>query len=383
MKLKTIVILLAVVVIVGGSMLAVKFSFLEPEQDPLPMVIESPSAEINTDEQVVDDLATEPRAYTAGKQIHFSQNDALFRFDGTIPDGWKVEYVPEIQALNIYDPEAADTDREASQIFIRQFTASTFLTLSTVAIHSREETQLHGKDAVRYEIEKKPGIPSFPHQPQWRSERHRLIDVRYSKQSPSVFYVIAFNPLLEKRIEEEFLASLSFHNDPSSFVAPIDRASERITKKPFGIRVSSDDSPVQPERFAGYHTGVDFETFSEEADSEVEARSICGGIVRSVRSAQGYGGVVVQECALYDGPIYVVYGHLKPADITAKTGDYLSADTRIGVLGSSGTQETGGERKHLHLGIVRGGKADISGYVKSQKELSAWIDPCSLDHVCE
>ena len=33
----------------------------------------------------------------------------------------------------------------------------------------------------------------------------------------------------------------------------------RITKKPFGIFITTQNSPVQPERFSGYHTGVDVE----------------------------------------------------------------------------------------------------------------------------
>jgi hypothetical protein len=38
------------------------------------------------------------------------------------------------------------------------------------------------------------------------------------------------------------------------FVAPLDRASGRVTKKPFGIFVTPQNSPVQPERFRGFHT---------------------------------------------------------------------------------------------------------------------------------
>src|SRR3990172_8522253 len=45
----------------------------------------------------------------------------------------------------------------------------------------------------------------------------------------------------------------------ASFQPPLERASERVTKKPFGIYITPQNSPVQPERFRGYHTAVDIE----------------------------------------------------------------------------------------------------------------------------
>ncbi|MCL5774898.1 MAG: hypothetical protein M1333_01655, partial [Patescibacteria group bacterium] len=50
---------------------------------------------------------------------------------------------------------------------------------------------------------------------------------------------------------------------------PLDKALERVTKKPFGIKISPQNSPVSPERFSGFHTGVDFETFPDEQDTGV------------------------------------------------------------------------------------------------------------------
>lgn len=314
--------------------------------------------------------------------VQFSRFDPSFRFGGVIPRGWRVEYVPSIESLNIYDPTAGDRAGLSSQIFIRKFTASRFLTLSTVTIHSREETLLNGRDAVRYEIEKKSGVAPFPDQPPWRSERHRLIDVRFSKQSPSVFYVIAFRPSLEQQIEDTFLDSLAFHNDEKSFVSPMERASERITKKPFGLRVTPGDSPVDSERFSGYHTGADFEIFPEEAPSDVAVRSICGGFIKEVRSAKGYGGVVSQGCEL-STPLSVTYGHLKFSSIAVRKGAYVTPGEVIGMLGEGGTDETDGERKHLYLGIHRGSQADIRGYIERKNELTDWIDPCSIGQVCK
>src|SRR3989344_6907506 len=44
-----------------------------------------------------------------------------------------------------------------------------------------------------------------------------------------------------------------------SLVWPVDEFEERITKKPFGIFITPQNSPIKPERFSGYHTGVDVE----------------------------------------------------------------------------------------------------------------------------
>ena len=38
----------------------------------------------------------------------------------------------------------------------------------------------------------------------------------------------------------------------SEFQSPLDRAGERVTKKPFGKFVTPQNSPVQPEKFYGY-----------------------------------------------------------------------------------------------------------------------------------
>ncbi len=165
-------------------------------------------------------------------------------------------------------------------------------------------------------------------------------------------------------------------NMPNVFVPPLDRAGERVTKKPFGIFVTPQNSPVQPERFRGYHTAADFEIFSEELNQDVPVRAICDGTLELKEYASGYGGVAVEACALDSQPITVIYGHLKLASISAKAGDKLKAGSAFGILGAAYSQETDGERKHLHLGIHKGGAINILGYVQNKAELSGWIDPC-------
>lgn len=168
--------------------------------------------------------------------------------------------------------------------------------------------------------------------------------------------------------------------DPNAnpFQPPLDRAAERITKKPFGIYITPQNSPVQPEKFRGWHTGTDFEIFPEELGTDVPAHAICSGKIAAKRSASGYGGVLVQNCTLNSQLVTVIYGHLKLASIQKNTGDQLDAGEMIGILGKAYSSETDGERKHLHLGIHKGTSINILGYVQNKNELSDWLDPCEL-----
>jgi hypothetical protein len=162
---------------------------------------------------------------------------------------------------------------------------------------------------------------------------------------------------------------------------PLNRVKERVTKKPFGIFINQKTSPIQPERFSGYHTGTDFEIFPEELNSEVIVSAICDGKLVSKKTASGYGGVAVQSCLLDNQPITIVYGHLKLSSIAKNIGENFSAGEEIGELGKAYSQETDGERKHLHLGIHKGLAINILGYVQNKNALSDWVDPCF--YLCE
>lgn len=158
-----------------------------------------------------------------------------------------------------------------------------------------------------------------------------------------------------------------------SVVDPIANAANRVTKKPFGIYITPKTSPVQPERFTGYHTGVDFETFPNEQNIDVPFYAICDGKILVKRTASGYGGVFVQSCTLDNQEVTVIYGHVSLKSIAKNVGDTLAAGDKIGNLGHS-PDETDGERKHLHLGIHIGTSINILGYVQKQSDLSGWLD---------
>jgi hypothetical protein len=167
----------------------------------------------------------------------------------------------------------------------------------------------------------------------------------------------------------------------SGFQPPLDRAKERVTKKPFGIYITPQNSPLQTEKFRGYHTGTDFEIFPEELNIDVPVKAICSGKIAVKKFASGYGGVLIQNCTLDNQPITVIYGHLKLTSIAKQAGDDLNIGDKIGILGKAYSSETDGERKHLHLGIHRGSGINILGYVASKSALSGWIDACPL--VCQ
>ena len=132
-----------------------------------------------------------------------------FPLDFTIPDAWDAEYIPSIQALNLYTRIGQGTARERSQILIRYFDANTFLTLPTVTIHSTEETTVGkmGYTARRYEIEKKSTAADFPDQPSWRNKRHVVTDFR-GKEGNTRYFVVAANPDLDPAIYADLLASI-------------------------------------------------------------------------------------------------------------------------------------------------------------------------------
>ena len=173
-------------------------------------------------------------------------------------------------------------------------------------------------------------------------------------------------------------------NTPSVFVPPIDNWEARVTKKPFGIYITPQTSPVQPERFSGYHTGVDFEIFAEEQNKDVPIYAICDGKLLQKRTATGYGGITILACPhtnfgegenkLNGEDITVVYGHLRLTSVSANAGDQIKAGDKLGVLGAGFSNETDGERKHLHLGIHKGTAINILGYVQNLSDLDSWAD---------
>ncbi len=161
---------------------------------------------------------------------------------------------------------------------------------------------------------------------------------------------------------------------------PLPDAWKRPTPLHFGLYVTPDpkNNPIDPpERFTGYHAATDFEIFDEEKDADVPVYAICGGDIAYSGFANGYGGLVTQRCSIKGQDVTVIYGHLAP-DSLPKNGVYVATGATLGILGDHKSKETDDSRKHLHLGIRKGHVSDVRGYVETESQLDAFIDPLTL-----
>jgi murein DD-endopeptidase MepM/ murein hydrolase activator NlpD len=161
-------------------------------------------------------------------------------------------------------------------------------------------------------------------------------------------------------------------NNAVPIVYPIADFSNRITKKPFGLYVTPQNSPVEPEHFTGYHTGDDIEY--DDIAGDVPVYAMADGEIVLSRTAQGYGGVMVIRHNIKGRSELVLYGHLRPSSMATLNQKVAKGD-QIAILGNAFSAETDGERRHLHFGILTNDQIDIRGYVQNQAELSGWYDP--------
>lgn len=160
------------------------------------------------------------------------------------------------------------------------------------------------------------------------------------------------------------------HLVSSELTAPL--SVDRITKKSFGTYVTPEKSPVSPEKFTGFHTGVDFEAPEE---NDVSVRAACSGEIIYKQTVGGYGGVLIQKCDVAGEPVTALYGHIRLSSITKRVGDSLTAGEEFAKLGTGFSDETDGERPHLHFGLHKGSAVELKGYVASEAQLSRWLPP--------
>jgi len=172
----------------------------------------------------------------------------------------------------------------------------------------------------------------------------------------------------ERTVEEE-----------KGYAYPVENFKENQTKKVFGQYITRENSPIQPERFSGYHTGVDVEVNPEDIDKGIPVYAISDGIIRSVQDdIYGYGGIIVIEHLIDNQTMTAIYGHIKYFSVEKEAGDLVAKGEQIAILGADKSLETDDERKHLHFGIHKGSEIDIRGYVQNKSELSEWCDPNSI-----
>lgn len=155
---------------------------------------------------------------------------------------------------------------------------------------------------------------------------------------------------------------------------PIAEFEKRITKKNFGDYITPKTSPIQPERFSGWHTGVDVEY--EDMVGDVSVLSVCDGEIVLSKWVSGYGGTIVLKCQIENNDYYIVYGHLDVNSFINKTE--ITKGEKLAILGDGLTQETDFERKHLHFGIHKN-SLNLKGYVQIESEIKEWIDPLTTN----
>lgn len=160
---------------------------------------------------------------------------------------------------------------------------------------------------------------------------------------------------------------------------PLPGAASRPTPLHFGLYVTPDpnQNPIDPpERFTGYHAATDFETYLGERNKKIPVYAICDGKILFSGESEGYGGLITQSCRINEENVTVIYGHLGIESLIGSGVD-VSAGQQIAILGAAKSKDSGDTRKHLHLGIHRGG-GDVRGYVQTEAELSQFIDPMTL-----
>ncbi len=194
------------------------------------------------------------------------------------------------------------------------------------------------------------------------------------------YYFFYFRNKQSSTITSATSPSLTTSSSPtislqSQLAEPVKDFKARVTKKPFGIYVTPQDSPIQPERFTGYHTGADAEYGDVTADVPIFA--VADGTITHSQWTSGYGGCFILKVEINGSPHSSLYGHIRPSTLPSLGQQFKKGD-QIAVLGTAYSTETDGERRHLHLGILSDDRIDVKGYVSSQSQLSGWLDPLSF-----
>lgn len=156
----------------------------------------------------------------------------------------------------------------------------------------------------------------------------------------------------------------------SDFVYPIANYTTARTKKVFGQYIAPDSG----DRFSGYHTGDDIEVADVAAPAPVYA--LTSATLVQKQTISGYGGVVILEFVDQTVTYHALYGHVNLSSVTAAVGDTVVGGAQLGVLGDDQSDQTDGERKHLHFGLYEYSGTELyAGYVADDADLANWVNP--------
>lgn len=166
----------------------------------------------------------------------------------------------------------------------------------------------------------------------------------------------------------------------ASWYYPMTNVQSRATLKGFGVLANdafyaAHDPSLFPTKFYGYHAGQDLETFTSERPNNISVPfyAVADGTITYIGTLSGYGGVMLEK--LSDGQHTALYGHIKlPSNLNV--GDQVTAGQLISYLGNNFSNETSGERKHLHFAIHIGTDLYFHGHEPSTQVLNfEWENP--------
>src|SRR3989344_287784 len=153
--------------------------------------------------------------------------------------------------------------------------------------------------------------------------------------------------------------------EQSPVVFPIEEYAQRRTVNAFG-----EEGQVTLE---GFHVADDIEY--TDADAQVPVFAIADGIVQRGDWVRGYGGVMVIKHDIEEKTYTAIYGHLDQGSIQIADGEEVSRGQQVAYLGEGETEETDGERTHLHFALYEGTEQRIQGYEPSPENLENWLNP--------
>lgn len=151
----------------------------------------------------------------------------------------------------------------------------------------------------------------------------------------------------------------------SEVVLPVEEYFERRTFKVFGQYVE--------DRFIGYHVADDIE-FTDVTE-EVPVFAIADGVVMREGWVSGYGGLLTVKYNIEGRSIYALYGHIDLSSSSLLVDQEVAKGQFLANLGEGESEETDGERKHLHFALYEAEELRLKGYVQTEAELAEWINP--------
>lgn len=162
-----------------------------------------------------------------------------------------------------------------------------------------------------------------------------------------------------------------------NYFFPLPDYFSRIKIKKFGQRVLATEKFEVPcgADFSGFHNADDLEVTESELTSNVAVHAVAAGKVLQLGNVSGYGGLLIQSAKLDGKDVTIYYGHVNHLTAKVKVGDSVLAGDPIAFLGKGCSQETSGERKHLHFAISEKPGIDVRGYVPNENILQNWVNP--------